>query len=228
MAEPAEGGPPRLDFPAPGRATITLARPAQLNRLHRADLLALQAHCARLAAEPGLRAVVLRAEGRLFCAGFNLAELGSGGTAAADDPQLFERTVDALAALPVPTLARLHGGVHGGAVDLALACDFRVGEVGLQLLDAPFLDALVDMDHHRAAAFGPVTGGIGGAVQRGVAEHHEAQRAVGRLLCDEIGAPVGHAQFPLDISPRISNWRQLMYFSDHLHHRSGCAFSPSR
>ncbi|MFN8895925.1 MAG: enoyl-CoA hydratase/isomerase family protein [Betaproteobacteria bacterium] len=133
MAEPAEGGPPRLDFPAPGRATITLARPAQLNRLHRADLLALQAHCARLAAEPGLRAVVLRAEGRLFCAGFNLAELGSGGTAAADDPQLFERTVDALAALPVPTLARLHGGVHGGAVDLALACDFRVGEVGLQL-----------------------------------------------------------------------------------------------
>ena len=41
--------------------------------------------------------------------------------------------LDALAALPVPTLARLHGGVHGGAVDLALACDFRVGDAGLQL-----------------------------------------------------------------------------------------------
>ncbi len=132
MAE-AAGGPPRLAFPAPGRATITLARPAQLNRLHREDLLTLQAHCASLAATPGLRVVVLQAEGRLFCAGFNLDELGSGGSAAADDPALFERTVDALEALPVPTIARLHGGVYGGATDLALACDFRLGEAGLQL-----------------------------------------------------------------------------------------------
>jgi enoyl-CoA hydratase/carnithine racemase len=133
MAEAAEGGPPRLAFAAPGHATITLARPAQLNRLHREDLLALQAHCAQLAPTPGMRVVVLQAEGRLFCAGFNLAELGGGGTAAADDPALFERTVDALEALPVPTIARLHGGVYGGATDLALACDFRLGEAGLQL-----------------------------------------------------------------------------------------------
>ncbi len=131
MAEP--GGPPRLDFPAPGRARITLARPAQLNRLHREDLHTLQAHCATLAADATLRVVVLQAEGRLFCAGFNLDELGSGGSAAAEDPQLFERTVDALEALPVPTIARLHGGIYGGATDLALACDFRVGEAGLQL-----------------------------------------------------------------------------------------------
>lgn len=133
MAEAESGGPPRLDYPAPGRATITLARPAQLNRLHREDLRVLLAHCATLAADASLRVVVLKAEGRLFCAGFNLDELGSGGSAAADDPQLFERTVDALEALPVPTVARLHGGVYGGATDLALACDFRVGEAGLQL-----------------------------------------------------------------------------------------------
>lgn len=134
MAEPvAAGSAPRLAFPAPGRATITLARPAQLNRLHREDLHVLQAHCARLAADASLRVVVLQAEGRLFCAGFNLDELGSGGSATADDPQLFERTVDALEALPVPTIARLHGGVYGGATDLALACDFRVGSADLQL-----------------------------------------------------------------------------------------------
>lgn len=133
MADAAAGGPPRLDFPAPGRATITLARPAQLNRLHREDLLVLQAHCATLARDASLRVVVLQAEGRLFCAGFNLDQLGSGGSAAADDPQLFERTVDALEALPVPTIARLHGGVYGGATDLALACDFRVGAADLQL-----------------------------------------------------------------------------------------------
>jgi enoyl-CoA hydratase len=132
MAE-AAGGPPRLEFPAPGRATITLARPAQLNRLHREDLLALQAHCARLVTEATLRVLVLQAEGRLFCAGFNLDELGSGGRAAADDPQLFEATVNALEALPVPTIARLQGGIYGGATDLALACDFRIGATELQL-----------------------------------------------------------------------------------------------
>lgn len=127
------GSPPRLDYPAAGRATITLSRPAQLNRLHREDLHTLQAHCTTLAADARLRVVVLQAEGRLFCAGFNLDELGSGGSAAADDPQLFEHTVNALEALPVPTIARLQGGVYGGATDLALACDFRVGSSDLQL-----------------------------------------------------------------------------------------------
>jgi enoyl-CoA hydratase len=127
-----EGGPPELAFPAPGRATLTLNRPRHLNRLHREDLLALQQHCQRLAADTTLRVVVLTGRGRLFCAGFNIDELGAAqdGTA---DPQLFERTVDALEALPVPTIARLNGGVFGGATDLALACDFRVGVAGMEL-----------------------------------------------------------------------------------------------
>jgi enoyl-CoA hydratase len=33
----------------------------------------------------------------------------------------------------VPTIARLNGGVFGGATDLALACDFRVGVQGMEL-----------------------------------------------------------------------------------------------
>jgi len=128
-------GPPLLDTGVPGRATITLNRPRHLNRLHREDLLALQAHFARLAADPTLRVVVLTGRGRLFCAGFNIDELGEGPAAGAGtaDPQLFERTVDALEALPVPTIARLNGGVFGGATDLALACDFRVGVAGMEL-----------------------------------------------------------------------------------------------
>jgi enoyl-CoA hydratase/carnithine racemase len=35
--------------------------------------------------------------------------------------------VDALEALPQTTVCALHGGVFGGATDLALACDFRLG-----------------------------------------------------------------------------------------------------
>ena len=134
MVSSAEG-PPLLTRDAPGRATITLNRPRHLNRLHREDLLVLQAQIAQLAADPALRVVVLTGRGRLFCAGFNLEELAEQGThdAAGADPQLFEHTVNALEALAVPTVARLNGSVFGGATDLALACDFRIGVQGMEL-----------------------------------------------------------------------------------------------
>jgi enoyl-CoA hydratase/carnithine racemase len=127
----AEAGPPALHVEG-HRATITLQRPQQGNRLHREDLQALQAHLKQVAQTPGLRVLVLAATGRQFCTGFHLGELGQ-AEAAAQDPQAFERMVDALEALPVPTIARLQGGVYGGATDLALACDFRVGVPGLVL-----------------------------------------------------------------------------------------------
>jgi enoyl-CoA hydratase/carnithine racemase len=130
-AGPAEG-PPRLALDDAGRATITLARPRHLNRLHREDLVALQSHFETLVRDATARVLVLTGSGRAFCAGFNLEELGE-GDAAARDPQLFERTVDALESLPLPTLARLNGSVYGGATDLALACDFRVGVEGMEL-----------------------------------------------------------------------------------------------
>ena len=43
------------------------------------------------------------------------------------DPDAFEKMVDRLEALRVPTIAALNGGVYGGSTDLALACDFRIG-----------------------------------------------------------------------------------------------------
>ncbi|MCW5636242.1 MAG: enoyl-CoA hydratase/isomerase family protein [Rubrivivax sp.] len=130
-----EGGPPELSFPAPGRATITLNRPRHLNRLHRDDLLVLQDHFSQLASDTALRVLVLTGRGRMFCTGFNIEELGAAAATGggSGDPQLFEHTVDALEALPVPTIARLNGGVFGGATDLALACDFRIGVTGMEL-----------------------------------------------------------------------------------------------
>ena len=118
---------PQLSQRDDGIATITLNRPQHLNRLHRADLFTLQEHFERLARHPP-RALVITGEGRVFCAGFHIGELEG-----ADDPRLFERVVDALQALPMPTLARLNGSVYGGATDLALACDFRIGIPEMEL-----------------------------------------------------------------------------------------------
>ena len=128
-----DGAPPSLALGDDGVAVITLRRPRHLNRLHREDLAALRAHFGALAQDDAVRALVLTAQGRAFCAGFHLGELGQPGDAARDDPKAFEHMVDALEALPVPTVARLNGSVYGGATDLALACDFRIGVTGMEL-----------------------------------------------------------------------------------------------
>jgi enoyl-CoA hydratase/carnithine racemase len=119
---------PTLTLAGDGIATLRLNRPQHLNRLHREDLLAIQAHLQRLRNEPSARVLVVTGEGRAFCAGFHLGEIDG-----AADPRLFEHMVDALEALPLPSIARLNGGVYGGATDLALACDFRVGVTGMEL-----------------------------------------------------------------------------------------------
>jgi enoyl-CoA hydratase len=133
-----------------GRATITLNRPAHHNRLHAEDLLVLQRHFDALAADATTRLLVLTGSGRSFCSGFHIGDFGgvdppAGSSLAARTatskatapalagPQLFEQTVDALEALAVPTICRFNGPVYGGATDLALACDFRVGITGMTL-----------------------------------------------------------------------------------------------
>jgi enoyl-CoA hydratase len=119
---------PTLTLGGDGAAVLRLNRPQHLNRLHREDLVVIEQHLARLAGEPAPRVLVLTGSGRAFCAGFHIGELDG-----SDDPQRFERMVDALEALPMPTIARLNGSVYGGATDLALACDFRIGVTGMEL-----------------------------------------------------------------------------------------------
>jgi enoyl-CoA hydratase/carnithine racemase len=125
-------GPPQLALHS-GRATITLNRPEHHNRLHGEDLLALQHHFAALQADPGVRLLVITGAGRSFCSGFHVGDFDRAGAVPGAGPQLFEQTVEALEALTVPTLCRLNGSVYGGATDLALACDFRVGVHGMAL-----------------------------------------------------------------------------------------------
>ncbi len=129
---PAAASTPLLHI-AQGCATLTLNRPAHHNRLQVEDLLALRQHFEDLSAQPDLRVLVITGSGPSFCSGFDLGALSGQLEAATAGPRLFEQTVDALEALPIPTVCRLNGGVFGGATDLALACDFRVGVAGMSL-----------------------------------------------------------------------------------------------
>ena len=126
----ADEGPPTLAIEG-SVATIQLRRPSQRNSLHDADLHALLRHFAQLEAATAVRVVVLRAatDGQpkpVFSAGYHLA----GFDGEQHDPALFERVPDALARLRPITVCALGGSVYGGATDLVLACDLRVGLVG--------------------------------------------------------------------------------------------------
>ena len=127
------GAPPLLSVAANGVATLTLRRPRHLNRLQREDLPVLQDLFKRVASDRALRVLVLTGTGRVFSAGFDLGALAQSSNSASEDPELFAHTVDQLQALPLPTIARLNGSVYGGATDLALACDFRVGVTDMEL-----------------------------------------------------------------------------------------------
>jgi enoyl-CoA hydratase len=123
----ASGGPVlTLDG---ARATIRLNRPDQHNRLEPADLAALTALLDDLEARPALRVLVLTGTGPSFCSGFDLKSLAAGIRGIG-----FDQLVDRLEAFPLPTIAALQGSVYGGATDLALACDFRIGVTGMKLV----------------------------------------------------------------------------------------------
>jgi enoyl-CoA hydratase/carnithine racemase len=112
------------------RATIRLNRPRLLNRLQPSDLAALMTLFDRVEADPGIRVLILTGTGRAFCAGFDLGTIAERTANAADEQSAgsaFEVVADRLENLALPTICRLNGGVYGGATDLALACDFRIG-----------------------------------------------------------------------------------------------------
>lgn len=121
------GLPPRLTVDG-ALARLTLRRPRQANRLTVGDLGVLRELIEHVNADVAVRVLVLAGEGRHFCSGFDLEALAS-----VDAGARFGDLADALEAARPITIARLHGGVHGGAADLALACDFRLGAPACEL-----------------------------------------------------------------------------------------------
>jgi enoyl-CoA hydratase len=114
------------------RATIRLNRPRHHNRIETGDIAALCEHFARIEGDRSIRVLVLAATGRTFCAGFNLEELAP--ERYDESAPGFDRMVDQLEALRVPTIAAVGGSLYGGGTDLALACDFRIGVPGIELM----------------------------------------------------------------------------------------------
>jgi 2-(1,2-epoxy-1,2-dihydrophenyl)acetyl-CoA isomerase len=113
-----------------GVAHLTLNRPAQRNALDIPLLTQLQRELGRIAADSGVRAVILTGAGTAFCAGADLAEWAAAEARGALETygwtELAHQVMVALHTLNKPTIAAVNGSAVGAGMDLALCCDFRV------------------------------------------------------------------------------------------------------
>jgi enoyl-CoA hydratase/carnithine racemase len=109
-------------------AEIVLHRPHALNALSTQLMVELRDVCETLAADPGVRAVVLSGSGsRAFCVGADLKERNgfSERDLLAQRP-VFAAAFAALRDIPVPVVAAVHGYALGGGLELALSCDLII------------------------------------------------------------------------------------------------------
>ena len=111
---------------------LHLNRPEKLNSFAGRMREDIRAVIEEADADPSIGCIVLRGEGRAFCAGGDVGVMES--LRESGDTGDFERILDAAnaAALALrrcraPTVALVHGPAAGGGANLALGCDVRLG-----------------------------------------------------------------------------------------------------
>jgi enoyl-CoA hydratase/carnithine racemase len=114
-------------------AVVTLTRPEKHNALDVAMFEAIAGAASRVAAEPGVRAVVIHGDGPSFCSGLDVAGVMA-GQPESDDlmaplrgsvPNWFQRPAYNWIEVPVPVIAAIHGHCLGGGLQIALGADIR-------------------------------------------------------------------------------------------------------
>ncbi|MEZ5566995.1 MAG: enoyl-CoA hydratase/isomerase family protein [Halioglobus sp.] len=115
-----------------GIARVTLARADKHNAFDDSMIAELREAFDSLAVRDEVRVVILASEGKHFSAGADLNWMrrmaGYDQVRNLQDARLLADMLQALYALPQPTIARVQGAAFGGAVGLASCCDICVAE----------------------------------------------------------------------------------------------------
>jgi 2-(1,2-epoxy-1,2-dihydrophenyl)acetyl-CoA isomerase len=116
----------------PSIAVLTFNRPAVFNAMNDELIEAFREAAVSLANTPGIRALIVRGEGKAFLAGGDVSYFFR----AKDDPNLAARVKQlgdllhegtiALREAPYPVIACIQGACAGAGLSVAMACDFAI------------------------------------------------------------------------------------------------------
>lgn len=122
-----------------GVARITLAMPDQRNPLSAATIAALRQVFADIARSGDVRAVVLAAEGPVFCSGHDLKEISAARSDADGGEAFFAALLaqcadlmQAIIALPQPVIAATEGMATAAGCQLVASCDLAIAGADAQ------------------------------------------------------------------------------------------------
>lgn len=145
-------------------ATVTLARPDKRNAFNDQVIAELDFAFFKLGQNDDVRAIVLKAEGKAFCAGADLnwmrAMADYSRTENLADADKLAQMLKTIYECPKPTLAVIQGDVYAGGIGLIAACDvaiavksarFCLSEVRLGLIPATISPYVIRAMGARAA-----------------------------------------------------------------------------
>ena len=210
MANEAGNGTVQWDVDARGVATVVLNRP-QVNNAYDGDLVTdIHEVLDRLGAHAGLRAVVIRGNGKHFQAGADLTWLDRVGRESPEENvRVSHATGDAVRRLdgvPVPTIALVHGACIGGGTGIIAACDvvvasedaiFAISESRWGMMAGVIFPQLVQAIGLRQLRRYAITGERLDARDQERHARHEIQHTEATLaLCDQMMRAVGRRHVP--------------------------------
>ena len=159
-------------------ACLVLDNPGARNALTTAMYEELPDACCGLAADPSVRLVVIRGQGKAFAAGTDIADLLAVRTGA--DGVAYEgmitRVLNAVRALDVPVVGLVDGPAVGGGLAILACCDlvYATPRGAVRSTGGPDARQLRLPEHHRSAA-----GRAGSGAGHGVAAHRPADQRGG-------------------------------------------------
>lgn len=119
---------------ADGVATLTLNRPDKLNAIDETMMAELHRVFDDLDANEDVGVIVLRAEGRAFCAGMDLGWSEKlTRKERVEQARMGQRIVEKMERTSIPVIAAVHGYALGGGLEFALGADFIVAREDAQL-----------------------------------------------------------------------------------------------
>jgi enoyl-CoA hydratase/carnithine racemase len=127
------------------RAWVTFSRQRYLNAMNNACTVQISEIADALKKDPEVRVIIIRGEGRAFCTGIDLKELAN-DRIEMDYHHRWESALRIFETMEKLVIVGMHGYCLGGALQLALAADIRVGtaecRIGLPAINESLIPGL--------------------------------------------------------------------------------------